>query len=152
VNEPITSTTPPDVIVLFDGVCNLCAGLVQFLIPRDPTGRLTFASLQSVAGEHLKTNFGISPQDDSMIAIVDGHALLRSDAALAIGRALGGRYRLAAQASRLIPRLARDLVYRFIAQHRYRVFGKQTECWLPTPALRRRFLTDGLLQSTDVPT
>jgi predicted DCC family thiol-disulfide oxidoreductase YuxK len=41
---------------------------------------------------------------------------------------------------RFIPRPLRDLVYRFIARHRYRWFGKTESCWLPTPELRGRFL------------
>jgi predicted DCC family thiol-disulfide oxidoreductase YuxK len=38
-------------LVLFDGVCNLCNGAVQFIINRDPGGRFAFASLQSAAGQ-----------------------------------------------------------------------------------------------------
>ncbi|HMR44897.1 MAG TPA: hypothetical protein PKC40_13730 [Saprospiraceae bacterium] len=39
-----------------------------------------------------------------------------------------------------MPRPLRDLVYNFIARNRYRWFGKQESCWLPTPDLRSRFL------------
>ena len=137
------SAQTSETIVLFDGVCNLCAGVVKFLIPKDPSGRLRFASLQSTAGQHLLTAFGVSQTDDSMVVIVDGHAYLRSDAALAAAHALGGRYRLAATVARLIPRPIRDAAYRFVASHRYRWFGQKDQCWLPTPALRARFLVDG---------
>jgi predicted DCC family thiol-disulfide oxidoreductase YuxK len=34
----------------------------------------------------------------------------------------------------------RDRVYRFIARNRYRWFGRQDVCLLPTPELRGRFL------------
>ena len=40
-------------IVLFDGVCNLCNAAVQFIIKRDPVGKIKFASLQSDAGQSL---------------------------------------------------------------------------------------------------
>jgi predicted DCC family thiol-disulfide oxidoreductase YuxK len=139
----MSPTASGETIVLFDGVCNLCAGVVKFLVPKDPTGRLRFASLQSLAGQHLLTSFNVSPTDDSVVAIVDGHAYIRSDAAMAIARAVGGQYRLAAAVARLIPRPIRDIVYRYVASHRYRWFGQKDECWLPTPALRARFLLDG---------
>ncbi len=36
-----------DKIILFDGVCNLCNGVVQFIINNDAKGIFKFASLQS---------------------------------------------------------------------------------------------------------
>ena len=39
----------PPAIILFDGVCNLCSGVVHFLIARDPHARFRFAALQSEA-------------------------------------------------------------------------------------------------------
>ena len=40
----------------------------------------------------------------------------------------------------LLPRTWRDALYRFIARNRYRWFGRQESCMLPTPELRARFL------------
>ncbi|MEH7104288.1 DCC1-like thiol-disulfide oxidoreductase family protein, partial [Bacillus velezensis] len=37
----------PDRVLLFDGVCKLCNGAVQFIIKRDPACKISFASLQS---------------------------------------------------------------------------------------------------------
>ena len=39
----------PGAVVLFDGVCNLCNGFVQFVIPRDPDAYFRFAALDSEA-------------------------------------------------------------------------------------------------------
>jgi predicted DCC family thiol-disulfide oxidoreductase YuxK len=132
-----------EAIVLFDGVCNLCAGSVKRLIPRDPHARLRFASLQSAAGSHLRTSFAIAESEDSMVAIVDGRAYLRSDAALRVLRVLGGPYLVAAVLLQLVPRPIRDAGYRFVASHRFRWFGERNECWVPNPTLRARFLLDG---------
>jgi predicted DCC family thiol-disulfide oxidoreductase YuxK len=40
-------------IILFDGVCNLCNGAVQFIIKRDAKDTFRFASLQSETGQKL---------------------------------------------------------------------------------------------------
>ena len=40
-------------IILFDGVCNLCNGAVQFVIRRDNSHQFVFASLQSRVGQQL---------------------------------------------------------------------------------------------------
>jgi predicted DCC family thiol-disulfide oxidoreductase YuxK len=40
----------------------------------------------------------------------------------------------------LIPRFIRDGLYRFIANNRYRWFGKQSQCRVPSPELKDRFL------------
>ena len=131
---------PANPIVLFDGVCNLCNGSVQFLIRRDPGARFRFASLQSPVGERLRGELGIDRQAvDSVILVEEGRWYKESDAALRIARGLGGPWK-ALGIFRLIPRPLRDGLYRLIARNRYRWFGKTEACWLPTPELRGRFL------------
>ncbi|OON69593.1 thiol-disulfide oxidoreductase DCC family protein [Hymenobacter sp. CRA2] len=132
---------PNSSVILFDGVCNLCHGLVQFVISRDPQGRFQFASLQSAAGQRLMPA-GINPDPndpDSVVLIENGRAYTHSTAVLRILRHLGGGWPLLA-AGLVLPRVLRDAAYRFVARNRYRWFGKQDECWLPTPELKARFL------------
>ncbi|HEX9940420.1 MAG TPA: thiol-disulfide oxidoreductase DCC family protein [Thermoanaerobaculia bacterium] len=127
-------------VVLFDGVCNLCSGSVQFLIRRDPQGRFRFASLQSDAGQRYLDELRIGRQAvDSFILVEDGRWYQESDAALRVARHLPGLWK-ALVVLRLIPRPLRDRAYRLIARNRYRWFGKKETCWLPTPELRERFL------------
>ncbi len=127
-------------IVLFDGVCNLCNGAVQFILRCDPAGRFRFASLQSAAGEELQTRLGIDPKALDSILLVEGERWYReSDAALRIAARLSGPWKAVA-VFRLIPGPLRDPIYRWIARNRYRWFGRQETCWLPTPELRGRFL------------
>lgn len=127
-------------IVLFDGVCNLCSGSVQFILKRDPEGRFRFASLQSEAGRSLMTEHELDPDAlSSVVVIEDGRAYQESSAALRIARHLPGAWKLL-RVFVVIPRPIRDAVYRLIARNRYRWFGKTEACWLPTPELRARFL------------
>ena len=39
-----------------------------------------------------------------------------------------------------MPVVVRDYVYKLVAQHRYKVFGKTDECRVPSPEFRRRFI------------
>ncbi len=127
-------------IVLFDGVCNLCSGSVQFILRRDPAGAFRFASLQSDLGQRLLTERGLDPKALDSVVVVDGDRFYReSDAALRIARDLKGAWK-ALTVFRLIPRPVRDWAYRLIARNRYSWFGKAETCWLPTPELRGRFL------------
>lgn len=130
-------------IILFDGVCNLCNGSVQFILKRDPEGQFRFASLQSPAGQDLLARFGIDRSIvDSVVLLEEDGWHKESDAALRIAHRLGGVWKVLT-VFRLIPRPLRDAAYRFIARHRYRWFGRTETCWLPTPDLRARFLDGG---------
>ena len=133
----------PDTI-LFDGVCNLCNGFVQFIIRHDPQGRFRFAALQSEAGRALLVEHGFAPEavaaePESVLLFSEGRLYSHSTAVLVIARRLGGIWRLAG-VGQVLPRAWRDALYRFIARHRYRWFGRQESCLLPTPELKNRFL------------
>ena len=127
-------------IVLFDGVCNLCNGSVQFLLKRDPEGRFRFASLQSDAGRRLMAEHGLAVDSLSSVLLIEGGQVWQeSSAALRIARHLPGAWKLL-RVFAAVPRPLRDAVYRWIARNRYRWFGKTETCWLPTPELKARFL------------
>ncbi|NGQ97121.1 thiol-disulfide oxidoreductase DCC family protein [Brevibacillus sp. SYP-B805] len=127
-------------ILLFDGVCNLCHQAVQFIIRRDPHGRIHFASLQSEAGRQLLERYHL-PQTylDSIVLVDDGKIYTQSTAALRIARKLHGWWP-ALYLLILVPRFIRDPFYRWVARNRYKWFGKREACLLPTPELRKRFL------------
>lgn len=128
-------------IVLFDGVCNLCNASVQFIITHDPQEYFKFAALQSAAATKLLQNHSTPVGTlESVILIEDGKVYVESAAALRIARRLRGLWPLLF-AFIIVPRPIRDGIYRFIARNRYRWFGKQESCMMPTKALRARFLT-----------
>jgi len=130
-------------VVLFDGVCNLCTGTVQFLIRRDPEGLFRFAPLQSDVAQELLAEHGLADHDLDSIVLIEGEeTYVKSDAAIRIGVLLGGVYRLLGP-TRYLPRLLREAVYDFVAKYRYRVFGKRESCMMPTEENRRRFLAGG---------
>ena len=127
-------------ILLFDGVCNLCNGSIQFLIPRDPDGILRFAPLQSDLGRAVRESAGLSTDDlETVVLVDDGMAYTKSDAAIRLGERLGGPYRLLSL-GRLLPRGLRDRIYDFVADHRYDWFGRKEQCMVPDEDVSDRFI------------
>lgn len=128
-------------IILFDGVCNLCNAAVQKVIKYDKHDYFRFASLQSDIGMRLLSEHQLSPSSilDSVVLIQNGNAYQYSTAALRIAGKLSGPYRLLYPLL-IVPPFIRNIVYKFIAKHRYKWFGKQEACWLPTPELKNKFL------------
>lgn len=126
-------------LILFDGVCNLCAWSVRFIIARDPRARFRFAPLQSPLGQRLSTEYGFNAAAlETVVLIEDGRVYTESDAALRIARALTWPWPMAALC-RGVPRPVRDGLYGFVCRNRYRWFGKTEVCMVPSPALKARF-------------
>jgi predicted DCC family thiol-disulfide oxidoreductase YuxK len=117
---------PVERVVLFDGVCNLCNGLVQFIIRRDPHARFQFAAMTSFAA-------------DTIVLVEDGRRYERSAAVLRIARQLRAPWPLLF-AFIVVPRPLRDWAYDAVARRRYRWFGRRETCMVPTPELRARFV------------
>ena len=122
---------PDSHIVVFDGMCNLCSAVVDFITARDFRNAFTFVPMQSPRGQQLLEAHGVSiDQVDTFLLIGNGAALVRSDAAIAIAAELRRPWNLLASV-RLVPRPIRDRVYSFVAKNRYRWFGKRDTCKLP---------------------
>lgn len=124
---------PDTHIVVFDGICNLCSSLVDFITARDPGRVFTFVPMQTPRGQQLLEAHGVSiDQVDTFLLIRggNGEALLRSDAAIAIAARLRRPWNLLT-VLRFVPKPIRDRVYSFVASNRYRWFGKRSTCKLP---------------------
>jgi predicted DCC family thiol-disulfide oxidoreductase YuxK len=127
-------------VILFDGVCNLCNGSVNFIIRRDPQAKLKFASLQSEFGQQQIKKFDLPGSEwNSVLLIKNGQLYQKSDAALQIVRMLTGFWPIL-YAFKILPVFIRDFIYDWIAKNRYRWFGRQEECMIPTPDMKARFV------------
>jgi predicted DCC family thiol-disulfide oxidoreductase YuxK len=127
-------------ILLFDGVCNLCISVVNFIIKKDSKEKFKFAALQSESGQALLKKFGLSTNDfNSFIYISGDNYFIKSSAALHVLKELGGVWILF-YIFIFFPRPIRDFVYNIIAKTRYRIFGKQNTCFLPSADVKRKFL------------
>src|SRR5690606_4112455 len=129
-------------IVLFDGVCNLCTGTVQFIIKRDRKDLFRFASLQSEIGKQLMQERSIDPESNNSIIVIEPQIAyyVKSSAAIEIAKELGGLWPAIQVFSYILPESIRDSIYELIAKNRYKWFGKKDSCMIPTPALESKFL------------
>ncbi|WP_019638494.1 thiol-disulfide oxidoreductase DCC family protein [Paenibacillus fonticola] len=141
-----TEQEQPQNVILFDGVCHLCQGAVKFIIKRDPQYRFHFVSLQSEAGKKIlqESQSGelSSKRIDTIVLYQNGAYYTRSTAALRIAKGLRFPWPLA-YGFIVVPRFIRDAAYRIVAANRYRWFGKDETCLIPTPENKARFLKDG---------
>jgi predicted DCC family thiol-disulfide oxidoreductase YuxK len=127
-------------IILFDGICNLCNGLVLFIIKRDKDGRFKFASLQSDFGQRSLKQFGLVETGfESLVLIRGDKYYLKSTGVLKMLKELGGIWK-AFYIFIVIPHPVRDFFYDMVAKSRYKIFGKRNTCMIPTPELKERFL------------
>lgn len=128
-------------IILFDGVCNLCNGVVQFIIRHDKNDQFRFASLQGEEGRLYLSKFNITDDLNSFVLIDQHKVYTRSTGALLVCRYLGSPFKYLYNLI-VIPRLIRDAIYKLISQNRYRWFGKKAACMIPTPATKSKFLDE----------
>ncbi|MEZ4949206.1 MAG: thiol-disulfide oxidoreductase DCC family protein [Saprospiraceae bacterium] len=127
-------------VLLFDGVCNLCNSSVQFIIKHDPEGKFKFASLQSEYGQQMVKKFGLEKENLETVILIDGEkAYKKSTAALEVTRRLGGFWSIF-YVFRIIPSFLRDGIYTWVANNRYKWFGKKDQCMIPSPELKNRFI------------
>lgn len=127
-------------IVLVDGVCHFCQGLTKWIIKRDPEGKYHFASLQSDVAKKLLEQGNLSTDSmDTFVLIEDEKYYTRSTAALRLAKGLKFPYPLL-YVLIIVPKFIRNAIYNTVARNRYRWFGKDEACMLPTPEIKDRFL------------
>ena len=126
-------------IILFDGVCNLCNGTVDFLLKHNRKKQFRFASIQSESAKLLIRKFQIPAETDSVIVIKSNQVYFESDAAIEIAGMLSFPWKMAV-IFRFIPKKMRDIIYRWIAKNRYRWFGKRDICRISDPSEKESFI------------
>ena len=128
-------------LILFDGVCNLCNSSIQFVINHDKKDIFLFAPLQSNIGQQIISHFKIdTTKTDSIILYTEKTGVdYKSTAALKTAYYLGFPINLVS-IFLIVPPIIRNWFYDLIARNRYKWFGKKSECMIPTPELKSKFL------------
>lgn len=125
-------------IVVFDGVCVLCSASIQFILRHDRATAFRFLTAQSGLGQALYRHYGLPAENfDTVLVIDQGRLHTKLDAAAAVLRRLPMPWPLLSFV-RWLPNILYDLV----ATRRYRWFGRNESCLMPSPELRGRFLAD----------
>lgn len=125
-------------IIFFDGVCNLCNASIQFVIKRDVKGYFKFSALQSDLAKQYIPDLN-SDDLDTIILLENGKLYKRSTAALRIAKKLNGLWSLM-YVFVIVPPFIRNAIYNYIAKNRYKWWGRQEQCWMPTEGLKDRFV------------
>jgi predicted DCC family thiol-disulfide oxidoreductase YuxK len=132
-------------LVLYDGVCGLCNGIVRFLLRFDNRDQFRYAALQSEFAAEVVRKHGLNPAElDSVVVVTsfgqpDEGAHTKFDAVIASARDLGGIWRIGSLA-RVLPGWLRNRFYDLIARNRYRMFGRYDTCPIPKPEHRVKFV------------
>lgn len=127
-------------VIFFDGVCNLCNQSVLFVIKRDKKAKFNFAPLQSACSMHYLQNLDATASElNTIMLLKNGRIYKKSRAVLEIARGLAAAWPLLF-ALVVIPAPVRDVVYDWVARHRYIWFGKKHECMIPNLELKERFI------------
>jgi predicted DCC family thiol-disulfide oxidoreductase YuxK len=141
---------PDDGIILYDGICVLCSAWVRFVVKRDVARRFRFTPIESPYGRRLAEALEIDPDDpDTNAVVLNGIALRRSDAALAVVSTFPGWGWV--RVCRFVPRLVRDGFYTLIARNRYRLFGRRAVCDLGDASFADRVIVQGPIGCTALP-
>lgn len=130
---------PPNVEswLMFDGVCNLCDGFINFVADGDSERRVKFGAQQK-HGDLLR-RVG-APVDLSTVVLIQGDVFYtKSTAALRTLALMDWPFK-ALSALWLVPAPLRDFGYATVAKYRYKVFGKTAECRVPSGDFRKRFI------------
>ena len=129
-------------IILFDGICNFCNSSVDFVIEHDKNNLYVFAALQSEIGQKYLEKINLPRNDfDSFVLIDQDEFYTASTAALIVAKDLSGFIRFLYPLI-YIPKVVRDSIYKWIAKHRYKVFGKRDRCRVPTQEYKDKFLVN----------
>jgi predicted DCC family thiol-disulfide oxidoreductase YuxK len=127
-------------VVFFDGVCNLCSSIVQFIIKHDRKEKFLFCALQSEKAKMILNNLNYNISlTDTIVLYEKGMLFTRSTATLKIIRRMKGLYPLL-YIFIIIPKPLRNYAYNLIAKKRYKWFGKKDSCMVPIPELQNRFI------------
>jgi predicted DCC family thiol-disulfide oxidoreductase YuxK len=127
-------------ILLFDGECALCNGLVEFVIRNDSKGKFKFAPLKSEPGiKVLESGRLYENELDTFVYCRNNRFYFRSTAAIYLLFELGGLWKIF-YALLIVPPALRDLVYNAIAYNRYKIFGRTKNCINPSLEITSRFL------------
>ncbi len=129
-------------IILFDGVCNFCNSIINFIIRQDKKNILRFAALQSDAGQRLLKKYNISSTSLNSFVLIDrGKVYKSSTAGLRLYNKLPWYWKWT-QIFWIVPKFIRDGVYNVIANNRYKWFGKRESCMIPNESIKNQFIRE----------
>jgi predicted DCC family thiol-disulfide oxidoreductase YuxK len=129
-----------DKIVFFDNICPLCNRSIDFLVRRDKSKMIRFASLQSdLANSLVKNVENFQVPEDTVIFVDEGRVYVKSQAVLKIASYLSMPYK-ALVIFTIIPVSWRDAIYDLVARNRQRLLPARKQCRVPDHIVLERII------------
>ena len=137
------SWLPADGVVLFyDSNCMLCSRAVQWLLRHDRDAVLRFCPLNSEAGRRVAKACGLNESEpQSVVVVVEGQPLVRSQAARAVLSLAGCWPRALARLWGWMPLSLADWIYDAVASRRRWLGGEPIQCAARLAEQSHRVLT-----------
>lgn len=115
-------------IIVFDGECNLCNGVVGWFLNFAPENTFSFVAFQSPKGQVLLKQNGFPTKQLNTVILFDDEGVhVHSDGFLRIA-AKNPKWKKVAALFALVPKIIRDTVYKFFSQYRVQLFGQSPSC------------------------
>ena len=115
-------------IIYFDGECGMCNKFVLFIIKKDKHRFFKFMSLQKAKFTKRQRKF-VGESLSTIIYLNDGVLSKKSKAIISIFSNLSFPYKMLIL-SWIIPYFIRDYLYDYVANNRYKIYGKIQHCEL----------------------
>lgn len=127
-------------VVLYDGKCNFCNAIVNFVIRNDREKKFRFAPIQSrEARKMLRDHNEAFASLQTVYYVNNNEVSKRSRAVFSIFNELGYPYKIFSWFS-VLPLFITDSVYKFIAKNRYKWFGEAEQIIQPDEKVKERFI------------
>lgn len=126
-------------ILFFDGICHLCNGYINFLIRLDTQNVMFYSALQGKKATEVLTD-SQRLNLKSILYFKNGQILEKSSAVIESLSDVSAWF-FWIKILYVIPAFIRNFVYDLVAENRYKLFGKNDLCRIPT-AEERKYLLD----------
>ena len=124
-----TSNTLSVTTIFYDGWCRLCSGVVGLLMKTKPGRRFSYIPLQQI-GDYITidTDEKLLVDGSEIVVVSDNQLIKGADAVLLILKNMGGVYKILSKVLNILPSRWLNGLYTYIANNRYRWFGKRASC------------------------
>ncbi|MBS0240490.1 MAG: DUF393 domain-containing protein [Proteobacteria bacterium] len=128
-------------LIIFDGLCVLCSGGVQWMLDRDPAGRSQFAVIQDPLPKALYAHYKLDADAfDTFMVLRDGLPFTRWAGAMAAAETMPQPWRGLGHVGRFVPGVIGDRIYDWVQRNRFKWFGRRDVCRRPSALEASRFL------------
>lgn len=113
-------------IIIYDGICNLCNGVVGWVFKNAPKDKFQFVPFQSRRGQELLTLNNFRTDRLDTVILFEGDTIYTKSTGFLKIVSKMPNWRLVSQVLGVIPRIFRDTIYDTASRNRIKWFGNNT--------------------------